>query len=238
MTDKDTYTNMIEWFGLCSGAVQDFTRTVYDNVQRLRDSGKEIYPKHEDVFKAFELVNPADVKVVIIGQDPYHEPDQAMGLAFSVPDGTPIPRSLKNIFKELKSDIGCDVPSSGNLTSWAKQGVLLLNTVLTVEAHKANSHKNLGWQAFTSSILEGIIRSEKPVVFLCWGAQADSTLKIVLDRTYGLYSNQTIIRSTHPSPLSAAKSTTLFPSFVGSKPFSKANSWLEKQGVTPIDWRL
>lgn len=230
--------NLNEWMNLCPRAVVKFTNNVYANVQNARDSGKTIYPSQENIYAALELVNPKDVKVVIIGQDPYHEPNQAMGLAFSVPDGTPIPRSLQNIYKELQDDIGCDIPDSGNLTKWAEQGVLMLNTVLTVEEHKANSHKYFGWQALTSSLLSAIASMTHPVVFVCWGSQADKTLKDIFDKTWGVNKNHCVIRSTHPSPLSANKATKLYPSFMGSKPFSKTNSWLSQHDSEPIDWDL
>lgn len=239
MVDERTKEkNLKDWMNLCPKPVQQFTEQVYTNINDMRNNGKEIFPAQENIYAALELVNPSDVKVVIIGQDPYHEPNQAMGLAFSVPDGTPIPRSLQNIYKELSSDIGCSIPASGNLTRWAEQGVLLLNTVLTVEAHKANSHKYKGWQAFTSTILSAVVKTDKPVVFICWGAQADNTLIKVLDETWGLDSNKCIIRSTHPSPLSANKSTKLYPSFTGSRPFSKTNEWLKEHGESEIDWAM
>ncbi len=230
--------NLTDWMNLCPKSVLEFTEIVYTNIQDMRNSGKTIYPAQDNIYAALELVNPKDVKAVIIGQDPYHEPNQAMGLAFSVSDGTPVPRSLKNIYKELQDDIGCQIPDSGDLTKWAEQGVLLLNTVLTVEAHKANSHKNLGWQALTSALLSVVNSMNHPVVFVCWGSQADKTLKDVFDNSWGCNKNHCVIRSTHPSPLSANKSTKLYPAFMGSKPFSKVNSWLSQHGSEPIDWDL
>lgn len=238
ITEEKRKKNLDDWFSLILKPVRDWTETVEKHVAELRGSGKTIYPPQNEVYTALELVNPSDVKVVIIGQDPYHEPEQAMGLAFSVHDGVPIPRSLQNIYKELHDDIGCQVPNSGNLTKWAEQGVLLLNTVLTVEAHNANSHKNLGWQALTTSLLSAVARSNQPIVFMCWGAQADKTLKDVFDKTWGADVNHCVIRSTHPSPLSANKSTKYYSAFIGSKPFGRANKWLSIHGVEPIDWSL
>lgn len=238
ITKDEREKNLHDWFNLLNKPVRVCTQQVLENVQKMRDAGEVIYPAQENMFAALELVNPSDVKVVIIGQDPYHEPNQAMGLAFSVPDGTPIPRSLQNIYKELNSDLGCPISDSGNLTCWAEQGVLLLNTVLTVEEHQANSHKHIGWQAFTSSLLASVVRMEKPIVFICWGGQADKTLNDVFDKTWGCNPNHCVIRSTHPSPLSANKSTKLYPAFKGSKPFSKTNQWLLANGETPIDWNL
>ena len=175
--------------------------------------------------------------MVIIGQDPYHEPAQAMGLSFSVNEGIPLPASLKNIFKELSSDLGCPIPPNGNLTKWAEQGVLLLNSVLTVEAHKANSFKDFGWQEITGKIIDICITLEQPVFFLCWGKQAESVVKESFLRV-GKKNKKGIFISTHPSPLSANKATKNIPSFMGSHPFSKANNYLNANGSTVIDWNL
>ncbi len=158
---------------------------------------------------------PSDVRVVIIGQDPYHEPGQAMGLSFSVPAGVRIPPSLRNIFKELHSDLGCHIPAAGDLTAWTRQGVLLLNTVLTVEAHRANAHKRLGWERFTNGVLRVVSRSERPVVYLCWGRQA----------------HEVLLRSAESLPQQ-------YPAFIGSRPFGRVNDWLTAHGEAPVDWRL
>lgn len=185
---------------------------------------KIIYPAKSDYFKALDLVDLDKVKVVILGQDPYHGPGQAHGLCFSVKDGVRFPPSLQNIFKELKSDLNVDPPQSGNLTRWAEQGILLLNSVLTVEQEKAASHQNKGWEEFTSKIISVVNEKCPHVVFILWGAYAQKKAAFV-DRTKHL-----VIESPHPSPLSSHRG------FFGSKPFSKANNWLVKQGLTPIQW--
>ncbi len=198
--------------------IREFLKTEY--------STKTIYPPMYDIFNAFKLTPYENIKVVILGQDPYHEYGQAHGLAFSVKDGVPLPPSLKNIFKELESDLGITPPASGNLEGWAKQGVLLLNTVLTVREGNANSHKDCGWQWFTDEVIKEISKKEEPVVFILWGGNARSK-KNLIDTT-----KHFIIESAHPSPLSA------YNGFFGSKPFSKTNGILKKLGKTPINWDL
>lgn len=185
-----------------------------------------IYPKEENIFNALNLVSYEDVKVVIIGQDPYHEPNQAHGLSFSVEKDVVIPPSLQNIYKELQSDLGCFVPTHGNLTKWAKQGVLLLNTVLTVRKNYANSHKDKGWEEFTKRIIQVLNEREKPVVFILWGNCAKSLEKYITN------SRHKIIKSAHPSPLSC------YNGFWGSKPFSKTNGYLKQFGEKEIDWQI
>ena len=187
---------------------------------------KVIYPKPNLMFNAFNSTKLDEVKVVIIGQDPYHGEGQANGLSFSVNDKISIPPSLLNIFKELNSDLNIDIPHSGNLQSWANQGVLLLNTVLTVEKDNANSHKGLGWEIFTKKAIEIVSSELNNVVFILWGKQAQS-LQDIID-----VSKHYIISSVHPSPLSAHRG------FFGSKPFSKANNFLKQKGVKPIDWKI
>ena len=167
-----------------------------------------------------------DIKVVIIGQDPYHELHQANGLAFSVNKGVRIPPSLVNIYKEAHNDVGIDIPNHGDLTAWAKQGVLLLNTVLTVEKGCANSHKGKGWEIFTDHIIEEMNKREKPVVFILWGRQAENKASMIDTNKH------CVITSAHPSPLSAHRG------FFGSKPFSRTNEFLVSQGIEPIDWRI
>lgn len=186
---------------------------------------KKIFPKESDIFTSF-LLTPLDkVKVVILGQDPYHDENQAHGLAFSVLCEK-LPPSLKNIYQELHDDLGFDIPKTGNLEPWAKAGVLLLNTVLTVEAHKANSHQNLGWQTFTRHALQIVSEQDRPIVVILWGNQAKKYAEIFKNPKH------LVIKSAHPSPLSA------YQGFLGSKPFSKANHYLEKMGVKPVDWNL
>lgn len=187
---------------------------------------KTIYPPRSKVFHCFNFKDYDDIKVVILGQDPYHGEHQANGLAFSVERGIAIPPSLVNIYKEAHDDVGIDIPSHGDLTSWAKQGVLLLNTVLTVQAHQANSHKDKGWEIFTNHIIEILNQREKPLVFILWGRQAIDKEKMIDT------SKHCVIKSVHPSPLSA------YRGFFGSRPFSRTNQFLVSQGIEPIDWRI
>lgn len=189
---------------------------------------KTIYPTEENIFNALRHVAPANVKVVILGQDPYHEPNQAHGLSFSVCDGVALPKSLINIYEELSTDMGCQKATSGNLSKWAEQGVLLLNTVLTVKEHEANSHKGKGWETFTSKILEIALAQSQPKVFILWGKQAENTFFNVYKRQ----PNVMFIKSAHPSPLSA------YRGFFGSKPFSKTNQYFKNRNVKEIDWNL
>ncbi len=185
-----------------------------------------IYPPSDDIFNAFHFTPLKEVKVFILGQDPYHEPGQANGLCFSVSDDTPIPPSLVNIYKELNSDIGCPIPNSGNLEKWAKEGVLLLNAVLTVRAHQAASHQGKGWEIFTDAVIKAVNKEDRPIVYILWGNFARSK-KSLLNNPKHL-----ILEVPHPSPLSAHRG------FFGSKPFSKANDFLQANGVKPIDWAL
>lgn len=223
------------WWDLLSPDTQQKAHEIYTRVHNLRQN-KTIYPPENEMYTALGLTNPQDVKVVIIGQDPYHEQGEAMGLAFSVKKGIKIPPSLKNIYTELKNDLQIPQPDNGDLTKWAKQGVLLLNSVLTVEAHKANSHKDFEWQRLTSAILSICSKSNKPIVYLCWGQQAYTTLCAATNNN--IPPNQLVLRSSHPSPFSAYTNTKYVPSFMGSKPFSKANAHLKQHGETPIDWNL
>lgn len=185
---------------------------------------KVIFPPAKNYFRALDLVKPKDVRVVILGQDPYHGAGQAHGLSFSVQEGVRFPPSLQNIFKELESDLGIQKPISGDLTRWAQQGVLLLNSVLTVEQDKAASHQKQGWETFTDRIISVVNENCDGVVFILWGSYAQKKAQFV-DRK-----KHFIIESAHPSPLSSHRG------FFGSKPFSKANQWLISQGNEPIDW--
>jgi len=185
----------------------------------------EVYPPREDLFSAFSLTPPEQVRAVILGQDPYHEPGQAHGLAFSVRDGVKLPPSLVNIYKELELDLGIPPKSTGCLTGWAKQGVLLLNTVLTVERGKANSHKNYGWQRFTDAVLTATARLPQPVAYVLWGGQAQKKAALLASEAPRL-----ILCGPHPSPLSA------YRGFFGSRPFSQINAFLEQNCQPPIDW--
>lgn len=187
---------------------------------------KIIYPDKYDIFNALHYTSYKDVKVVILGQDPYHGPNQAHGLSFSVSPGVKIPPSLLNIYKELNSDLGCYTPNNGYLKKWAYQGVLLLNTSLTVRAGEANSHKNKGWEIFTDKIISLINEKTDPVVFLLWGNNAINKKKLITNKQH------LILSSTHPSPLSASRG------FFGSKPFSKINKFLISVNKAPIDWQI
>ncbi|MBR0437448.1 MAG: uracil-DNA glycosylase [Clostridia bacterium] len=185
-----------------------------------------IYPNMYDIFNALKYTAYRDVKVVILGQDPYHGPGQAHGLCFSVKQGVEPPPSLKNIFSELQKDVGIPAPKHGELTCWARQGVLLLNTVLTVREHQPNSHKGHGWEAFTDRVIELLDKKQTPIVFLLWGANARNKARIVTNPIH------IKLEAPHPSPLSA------YNGFFGCRHFSKANDWLVRTGQTPIDWRV
>jgi uracil-DNA glycosylase len=187
---------------------------------------KNIFPKYDDIFRAFNLLSPDKVKVVIIGQDPYHGANQANGLAFSVCDSCKIPPSLHNIFKELVNDMHCSYPSCGNLTSWALEGVLLINAVLSVVEASANSHRGIGWEEFTDSVIKKLSDNFKNIVFILWGAPSQKKATLI-DASKHL-----ILKAPHPSPLSS------YRGFFGSKPFSKSNTYLTAHNKIPIDWCL
>ena len=187
---------------------------------------RQIFPPADDIFNAFHLTPLHEVKVVILGQDPYHGEGQAHGLCFSVRPGVDIPPSLVNIYQELHDDLGCTIPNHGCLTKWAKQGVLLLNTVLTVRAHQANSHKGIGWEEFTDAAIRKLNEQDRPIVFMLWGRPAQAK-KSMLHNPKHL-----ILEAPHPSPLSA------YRGFFGSRPFSQANRFLEAQGVEHVDWQI
>ena len=187
---------------------------------------RRIYPPANDIFNAFHLTPLKDVKVVILGQDPYHGNGQAHGLCFSVKPGVEIPPSLVNIYQELHDDLGCSIPTHGYLTKWAKQGVLLLNTVLTVRAYQANSHRGIGWEEFTDAAIRALNAQDRPIVIILWGRPAQMK-KSMLNNPHHL-----ILEAPHPSPLSA------FRGFFGSRPFSKTNEFLQSHGVEPVDWQI
>jgi uracil-DNA glycosylase len=191
-----------------------------------KSQGKTIYPPGSLIFNAFNTTPIDKLKVVILGQDPYHGPNQAHGLCFSVQNGVPPPPSLINIFKELQEDIGINIPNHGNLTHWAEQGVFLLNASLTVRAGEPMSHAKIGWATFTDTVIKKISEIEKHVVFLLWGKFAQEK-SVLIDQSKHL-----ILRAAHPSPLSA------YAGFFGCKHFSKANAWLMSKGIDPIDWQL
>lgn len=185
-----------------------------------------VYPPMDDIFNALHLTPLSEVKVVILGQDPYHEPGQAHGLSFSVRPGIDIPPSLVNIYKELNSDLGCKIPNNGYLEKWAKQGVLMLNTLLTVRAHQAFSHQGKGWEKFTDAILQEVNKIDRPVVYMLWGKPAQSKAKYLNNDKH------LILTAPHPSPLS------VYRGFSGCKHFSKCNAFLEENGVEKIDWQI
>lgn len=186
----------------------------------------EVFPPKEQIFNAFKYTSYNQIKVVMIGQDPYHDVNQAHGLCFSVQKGVKIPPSLRNIYKELHSDLGCSIPSHGNLEKWAKQEVLLLNAVLTVKAHEAASHSKIGWHNFTDAVIKVMNERAEPVIFVLWGNFAKSKKKLITNDRH------IIIESAHPSPLAASRG------FFGSRPFSKINEALEGLNKTPIDWQI
>lgn len=185
-----------------------------------------IYPPADDIFNALHLTPLSQVKVLILGQDPYHNAGQAHGLCFSVKPEVDIPPSLENIYKELESDLGCYIPDNGYLVKWAQQGVLMLNTVLTVRAHQANSHQGQGWEQFTDAIIQAVNAQDRPIVYLLWGKPAQSKIPMLTNPKH------LILKAPHPSPLSA------YRGFFGCKHFSQANQFLEEHGVEPIDWQI
>lgn len=204
---------------------KEYYKKLYEFVKE-EYSRNVVYPASEDIFNAFHLTPLHQVKVVILGQDPYHNHEQAHGLCFSVKPHVEIPPSLVNIYKELQDDIGCAIPNHGHLVKWAQQGVLLLNTVLTVRAHQAASHQGKGWEQFTDSVIHALNVQERPIVFILWGRPAQMKKKMLTNPGH------LVLEAPHPSPLSA------YRGFFGSKPFSKTNEFLINHGVTPIDWSI
>ncbi len=202
-----------------------YYKKLYDFVNEEYNT-KQIFPPGEDIFNAFSFTPLEDVKVVILGQDPYHNEGQAHGLCFSVNKGVEIPPSLVNIYQEIHDDLGCDIPDHGNLTEWAKQGVLLLNTVLTVRAHQANSHRNMGWEQFTDAAIHILNDVDRPIVFMLWGRPAQEKENILNNPKH------LVLKAPHPSPLSA------YRGFFGCRHFSKCNDFLRANGIEPIDWQI
>ena len=187
---------------------------------------RQIFPPADDIFNAFHLTPLHEVKVVILGQDPYHNDGQAHGLCFSVKPDVEIPPSLVNIYQELHDDLGCYIPNNGYLTKWAKQGVLMLNTVLTVRAHQANSHRGMGWEQFTDAAIRILNEQDRPIVFILWGSPAQKKAQMLNNPKH------LILKAPHPSPLSA------YRGFFGSRPFSQTNEFLVRNGLEPIDWQI
>lgn len=216
---------MTTWNEILAEEMQkDYYQELQAFVQKRRAEVR-VFPDEKNVFNALELTPFESVKVVILGQDPYHGFGQAHGLSFSVQKGIPLPPSLKNIYKELQEDIGGEFPTEGDLSHWAKQGVLLLNTVLTVEEGNANSHKGMGWERLTNHLIESLNELNHPVIFILWGKPAQDKEKLITNP------NHVILKAPHPSPLSA------YRGFFGSKPFSRVNDILMQQGQSPIRWK-
>lgn len=204
---------------------ENYYKTLFNFVKE-EYSRCQVFPNADDIFNAFHYTPLKDVKVVIIGQDPYHNEGQAHGLCFSVKPNVDIPPSLVNIYKELRDDLGCNIPNNGYLVKWANQGVLMLNAVMTVRAHEANSHRGKGWEKFTDAVIKAVNEQDRPVVFILWGKPAQGK-KSMLSNPKHL-----ILEAPHPSPLSS------FRGFFGSKPFSKTNQYLTEHGIDPIDWQI
>lgn len=212
-----------------SALSDEFSKDYFRNIMSFIDEEyktRTVYPPYDDIFNAFKFTPLSEVKVVILGQDPYHEKGQAHGLAFSTPEGRPIPRSLKNIFKEINLEYGYPIPSSGCLEDWARQGVFLLNTVLTVEEGNANSHSKCGWQTFTDNVIRILNNQSQPIVFLLWGKQAEKKKELITNR------NHLVLITSHPSPFSARRG------FLGSNHFKLANEFLKENGLDEIMWKL
>ena len=215
-----------KWDDVLSG---EFSKDYYINLRKFlidEYENKKVYPDMNNIFNALKLTSFEDVKVVILGQDPYHGENQAHGLAFSVNKGIKIPPSLLNIYKELQNDLGCYIPNNGYLVSWAEQGVLLLNTVLTVREGEPNSHKNKGWEIFTDKVISKLNEREDPIIFILWGNNAKEKLKLITNK------NHFILTAPHPSPLSASRG------FFGCKHFSKVNEILRSLNKKEIDWQI
>ena len=202
-----------------------YYKELYDFV-KSEYSTTAVYPPSDDIFNALHLTALKDVKVLVLGQDPYHGANQAHGLSFSVLPGQKVPPSLRNIYQELHDDLGCYIPNNGYLTKWARQGVLMLNTVLTVRAHQANSHRGKGWEEFTDAAIRILSEQDRPIVFILWGSPAQKKAAMLHNPKH------LILKAPHPSPLSA------FRGFFGSKPFSQTNEFLVKNGLEPIDWQI
>lgn len=216
-----------DWLDSIGGEFKKpYYRELYNFVKQ-EYSTRVIYPPADDIFNALHLTPLSEVEVLILGQDPYHNEHQAHGLCFSVlPDQKEIPPSLQNIYKELHDDLGCYVPNNGFLEKWAKQGVLMLNTVLTVRAHQANSHQGKGWEQFTDAIIQAVNAQDRPIVYLLWGSPAQRKIPMLTNPKH------LILKAPHPSPLSA------YRGFFGCRHFSQANAFLQEHGISPIDWQI
>ena len=212
-----------------SAVGQEFEKPYYLALRKFLVSEYKagtIYPAADDIFNAFHFTPLGKVKVLLLGQDPYHNVGQAIGMSFAVPPGQEIPPSLVNIYKELNSDLGLHVPNNGDISKWAEEGVLLLNAVLTVRAHQANSHRGQGWEVFTDAVIEAVNALDRPIVFLLWGRPAQEKKRMLNNPKH------LVLEAPHPSPLSAHRG------FFGCKHFSMANEFLEQNGIAPIDWKI
>lgn len=216
-----------DWLDTIKGEfAKPYYKDLYRFVKAEYDSSV-VYPPADDIFNAFHFTPLSEVKVLVLGQDPYHGENQAHGLCFSVlPSQPEIPPSLQNIYKELASDLNCYIPNNGYLEKWAKQGVLMLNTVLTVRAHQANSHQGKGWEQFTDAIIRAVNEQDRPIVYLLWGKPAQSKIPMLTNPKH------LVLKAPHPSPLSA------YRGFFGCKHFSQTNEFLQKNGIAPIDWQI
>ena len=215
-----------DWLEAVSGEFKKpYYRELYQFVKEEYSKGP-VYPPADDIFNAFHFTPLSRVKVLLLGQDPYHNVNQAHGLSFSVSVSQKIPPSLQNIYKELQDDLGCKIPNNGYLKKWADQGVLLLNTVLTVRAHQANSHQGKGWEQFTDAIIEAVNAQDRPIVYLLWGRPAQRKSPMLTNPKH------LVLKAAHPSPLSAHNG------FFGCRHFSQANAFLEEHGVEPVDWQI
>ena len=215
-----------DWLGPLSA---EFKKPYYaDLYRKIKEeyTTRVVYPPANEIFQAFHLTPLSEVKVLILGQDPYHEPGQAEGLCFSVSPGTEIPPSLQNIYKELHFDLGCYIPNNGSLKKWASEGVLLLNAVLTVRAHQANSHRGIGWEQFTDAVIRAVNEQDRPIVCMLWGRNAQEKETLLTNPKH------LILKAPHPSPLSASRG------FFGCRHFSRANEFLAAHGSSPIDWQI
>lgn len=215
-----------DWLDALKGEFKKpYYKKLYETVKQEYQT-RAVYPDANDIFNAFDFTPLSKVKVVILGQDPYHGPGQAHGLCFSVKPDVEIPPSLVNIYQELHDDLGCFIPNNGYLKKWAEQGVMLLNTVLTVRAHQANSHRGIGWEEFTDAAIRILAGQDRPMVFILWGRPAQMKKPMLTNPKH------LILEAPHPSPLSA------YRGFFGSRPFSKTNEYLEANGLEPVDWQI
>lgn len=226
-----------DWIPILNPLWRKYINEIENILQEKEQQGSKIYPPKGDRLNALAYTDPKTLKAVIIGQDPYHGKGQAMGLSFSVAKNTPIPPSLRNIFTEYQDDLHLPYPATGDLTPWAKEGVLLLNSILSVEEGKPASHKDLGWQEITQEIIGKTLLLPQPIVYLVWGAFAKQTLEEA-KKTYGANGRKIALLSSHPSPFSASRRSGGHPAFLGSKPFSRTNEILSENGVKPIHWEL